>query len=46
MMVALKTEALWLSMLALLLAATPTAAKFRAGTQGTVMDQAGAVVKN
>jgi hypothetical protein len=44
MMVALKPWALRLSILALLVAVTPAAAQFRAGIQGTVTDQTGAVV--
>src|SRR5262245_38370440 len=44
-MVAWKTRALWLSMLALLVAVTPAEAQFRAGIQGTITDQTGAVVK-
>src|SRR5262249_21078174 len=45
MMVAWKLRALWLSMFALLVAVTPAAAQFRAGIQGIITDQTGAVVK-
>src|SRR5262245_61139781 len=45
MIVTWKPRAFWLSILTLLVAVTPAAAQFRAGIQGKVTDQTGAVVK-